>query len=302
MHTEKKKTFLGINKEVLQLTSGALSGIFTKTAVAPIERVKILFQIQGMRGVVKYTSIGGTIMTIIKEEGVLQLWKGNGANVVRIIPVYALKFSLNDTFRDLVRRPNQNINEMEIHQMMLSGSLAGLFQNTLTYPLEVIRTRLTLGEGLSSIKYNGIIHCFRHTVQHEGVKSLYKGIVPTWISGAPYVGLQMTFYDIYQRMLPKPENSPFLSIATKLLAGALAGLTAQSLTYPGDTLRRRMQTNGIGGEERKYKHTWDAVVKIYRQEGIGAFYKGISANSVRCIPEAALQFFFYDLFKAFFGC
>ena len=47
--------------------------------------------------------------------------------------------------------------------------------------MEVIRTRLTLSEGLSSIKYNGIVHCFKHTVKHEGWTSLYKGIVPTWV-------------------------------------------------------------------------------------------------------------------------
>lgn len=283
------------------LMAGAGSGAITKTSIAPLERIKILFQIQGMQPdvPVKYTGIVQTFRTVVTEEGVVALWKGNGANVVRILPTYALKFAFNDTFKDMLRtHPGEKLGALH---MMGAGTMAGLTQITLTYPLEVVRTRLTLSEGMSGgIRYKGILHCFQHTVKHESVTALYKGIGPTWLSGAPYVGLQMTAYDTLKGLIPKREDGTRNPLYT-LPAGGAAGLFAQTLTYPGDTIRRRMQTNGIGGRKKIYSSSMDAVMKTVRGEGIAGLYKGLTANAVRCIPGAAIQFFAYDNLKFLFG-
>jgi hypothetical protein len=63
-----------------------------------------------------------------------------------------------------------------------------------------------------------------------------------------------------------------------------------------------MQTNGMGGSERIYSTTWDACVKIVQREGWRAFYKGLNANLIRCIPGAAIQFEAYELAKKWLGC
>ena len=87
-------------KAVKLMASGAGAGAITKTSIAPLERIKILFQVQAMKGAEnKYTGIVQAIRTIVREEGVWALYYGNGANIVRVIPVYALKFTFNDTFR-----------------------------------------------------------------------------------------------------------------------------------------------------------------------------------------------------------
>ena len=72
------------------------------------------------------------------------------------------------------------------------------------------------------------------------------------------------------------------------------------MMYWGDTLRRRMQTNGIGGEKLTYTSTWNCVQVIYRTEGIKGFYRGLWANTLKAFPLAGLQFMFFDLFKGFF--
>jgi len=87
------------------------------------------------------------------------------------------------------------------------------------------------------------------------------------------------------------------SLAFKLCAGAVAGLLAQSITYPGDTIRRRMQLNGAGGKARQYRTSWDCTMQIYRQEGIPGFFRGVGTNVVRCIPGAAIQFAAYETLK-----
>ena len=306
--------FLPQNRRTRQAIAGAGAGALTKTSVAPLERVKILFQIQGMRGKsgnhAKYRSLTQAIRLIVQEEGIRALWKGNGANCVRVVPVYALKFTFNDTFKDMVRDAQNHSEDLTVSQRMMAGTMAGLCQTTITYPLELVRTRLSLGSAMSKMKYDGILDCFRKTIRHEGVGALYKGIGPTYLSGAPYVGLQMTFFDLYKALLTRSERDshrdPQLSSTTSkffgnlgimMVAGAFAGMTAQTITYPGDTIRRRMQSNGIGGTARVYDNSWHCMVKVVEKEGFIGLYQGLSINIIRGIPGAAIQFAAYDTLK-----
>jgi len=126
----------------------------------------------------------------------------------------------------------------------------------------------------------------------------YKGLVPTIISGAPYTGLQMTSYEIFKRNSPDGGHGVLWS----LLNGSLSGLVAQTVTYPGDTIRRRMQNNGAGGAERVYRNTWDCTVQTWRKEGVRGFFRGAWTNTVRAVPGAAIQFASYELIKTALGC
>lgn len=253
---------------------------------------------KGDKTVPKYRGLMPTIRTVVHEEGLLSLYKGNGANVLRVVPVYALKFMFTDAFRDIVREGDE---PLSFSRLIVSGTLAGLFQTCVTYPLETVRTRLTLGSGLG-VQYNGIIDVFRTTIRTEGVSGLYKGIGPTILTGSPYVGLQMTFYELFKRNMPENQsNTGMMNQAGKLLCGAVAGLLAQTLTYPGDTVRRRMQTNGMNGEAKIYQNSIDCTLKIVRNEGWKALFNGLTANVVRCLPGAAIQFWAYDSLKSLFG-
>jgi len=301
--TKKDKTTAAI----LQLVAGGVSGIITKTFVAPLERLKILFQIQGMVKEVKYKSISQGLSLIYKEDGFYGFYRGNGANILRVIPVYALKFAFNDWFRNMVRTPGQKDSEMSFNQLMTSGILAGLFQQFITFPLEFLRTRLSLSQGFSTTqKYRGLLHCAVDVYKTEGPFAYYKGIGATLISGAPYVGLQMAFYEVFKRNVPEKIyfNDKLIiesSIFHKLICGALAGLVAQTISYPGDTVRKRMISNGIGGKPKHYKHSLDCLIQIYRKEGFRSFFTGMRTNVARCIPEAAIQFAAYEYLKTIFG-
>lgn len=285
---------------IRQMCSGACAGLVTKTITAPLERIKILLQIQGMKNTeVKYKGLVDAGYTVFKEDGVMALWKGNGANCVRVVPVYALKFSFNDRFRNIVKKPGQSDKDLSTVQLMLCGTSAGLFQQMCTFPLELVRTRLSLQRDADPNKYRGIFDVFKRTINEEGVASLYKGLGPTIISGAPYVGLQMTFYELWKRVLPKNEDGS-IGTVSKLAAGAFGGLTAQIITYPGDTVRRRMIVNGMGNTERVYRNSIDCTIKIIKFEGATGLFKGLTANAVRCIPAAGIQFAAYDFFKEVF--
>ena len=78
----------------------------------------------------------------------------------------------------------------------------------------------------------------------------YKGLGPTLVSGAPYVGIQMSFFEVFKRLASDAIGGGEPSMLLKLVLGASAGVTAQTITYPGDVVRRRMQTDGINGKAR----------------------------------------------------
>lgn len=282
------------------LLAGSGAGMITKTSVAPLERVKILFQIQDMHlskgAAPKYTSIGQCVRVMYQEEGMLSLWKGNGANCTRVVPVYALKFTFNDTYKNMVRQPGQALSDLSFRQMILAGMAAGLCQAIITYPLEVVRTRLTITSMMGGT-YRGMTHCAAATIQQEGLGAMYKGITPTLLTATPYVGLQMSLFDLIKRNLPRRDDGS-TPIHYSLVAGACAGMVAQTAMYPGDVVRRQMQTNGIGGSERMYKNTTDCVMQILRRSGVRGLYLGLPANMVKCLPEAAIQFTAYDTLKS----
>ena len=155
------------------MLAGAGAGAATKTATAPLERIKIIFQVQGMNAAdlarPKYTSILQTIALVSAEEGPLALWRGNGANVMRVIPVYGLKFGFNDTFKTIVAGPGKK--RLSTPELLYVGTLAGLFQTVLTYPLETVRTRLSIGTG-QGVQYSGIIDCCKQMWRTEGAAGL----------------------------------------------------------------------------------------------------------------------------------
>jgi solute carrier family 25 (mitochondrial phosphate transporter), member 23/24/25/41 len=284
------------------LVCGAGAGAMTKTATAPLERIKIVLQLHtmtpGEAEHPKYRGIVQTGLRLAREEGVASLWRGNGANVARIIPIYAMRLGLNDTIKELVvGRQRVQSGQLTFAELVACGTVTGLIQQVITYPLETVRTRLSLGPSLG-MQYRGIVDCTRRMIAEEGFGSLYKGLAPTIITGSPFVGLQLSIYAVMKQW--GAAHDPFRtgsnpSPAYKMFAGASASLIAQTLMYGGDTVRRRMQTNGAGGQARLYSTSWDCAVKLWKSEGIYGFYRGNMANTVRAIPGGALQFYFYEL-------
>jgi hypothetical protein len=290
-----------MDKELKMMMAGALSGAVTKTSTAPLERAKILLQVQGSAGK-QYRGVGGTLRTIVAEEGFLGLFKGNGANVVRIVPNYALKFTFNDLFRDAVRREEQSVKDMTFAQLMLAGTIAGVFQMGITYPLETVRVRLTMSPALlGGFRYDGMLQCFRHTYQTQGMRGLYSGLSVALLSGAPYVGLQMTLYQWLQNRVNATIMSDAIPWYWKIWIGGVSGLIAQTVTYPGDTVRRCMQADGAGASHaRRYTSTLNCILTIWRSGGAAGFMRGAWVNALKAAPGACIQFATYDYFKFLF--
>ena len=192
-----------------------------------------------------------------------------------------IKFSTNDLYKKKL-----GVNKDTPFKQLSGSILAGLTQITCVYPLDIVRTRMSLDNNM--ISRTNYITCIRNIIKYEGCKSILQGFPISGLTYPFYVGLQ---FFVYEKLCD--EGGIF---EIKFLAGATAGLFAQSLMFPGDTIKRNLQVNGINSDP-KYSGTIDCIKKMYRTYGVRSFYAGYNANIIKSVLEAGLQFAIYDYVK-----
>jgi len=285
---KQSKTYAELVYTGKQLACGGIAGAVSRTAVAPIDRVKILLQTQKiLHKDVKYTGLIQTWRTILKEEGFSKLWKGNITNVARVIPYSATQFASYDFFKHWLTPHNTKQTTAE---RLSAGALAAITATSLTHPLDVIRLRLAVTPELK-----GFFDGFRQIISENGLRSLYKGYTPTIISLAPFIAINFATFDTLKTYVYPDRKQP-TSTAVILGLGAGAGIFAQTCCYPLDTIRRRMQLKG-----KNYASTLDAIKTIYAKEGFRGYYHGMLANATKILPNNALRFAMFELLKDHFG-
>ncbi|KAJ5498415.1 Mitochondrial carrier protein [Penicillium expansum] len=248
---------------VAAFMAGGVAGAVSRTIVSPLERLKILLQIQSVGRTEYRLSIWKALVKMGREEGWRGFMRGNGTNCIRIIPYSAVQFGSYNFYKQFVESPD---GEMTPMSRLVCGGVAGITSVTITYPLDIVRTRLSiqsasfadLGARDPSQKLPGMFTTMAMIYKNEGgTKALYRGIAPTVAGVAPYVGLNfMTYESVRKYLTPEGDKNP--SSYRKLLAGAISGAVAQTCTYPFDVLRRRFQINTMSGMGYQYTSIWDA--------------------------------------------
>ncbi|KAJ6794629.1 putative mitochondrial substrate carrier family protein P [Iris pallida] len=294
---------------VKELIAGGAAGAFSKTAVAPLERIKILMQTrtEGFKSL----GIFQSLVKLKQHEGILGFYKGNGASVLRIVPYAALHFMTYEQYRCWILN-NYSFLGTGPFIDLLAGSAAGGTAVLCTYPLDLARTKLAyqvssssrLGNGLRSYSaqpaYSGINDVFKSVYMEGGVRSLYRGVGPTLIGILPYAGLKFYIYEELKNRVPEDYQK---SVTLRLSCGALAGLFGQTLTYPLDVVRRQMQvqsqrpSNQLGS--LPIKGTIQGLNSVIQNQGWRQLFAGLSLNYVKVVPSVAIGFTAYDAMKSF---
>jgi len=284
--------------------AGGVAGAVSRTVVSPLERLKILFQIQTVGREEYKLSVGKGLMKMWKEEGWRGFMRGNGTNCIRIVPYSAVQFgSYNFYKRFFESSPGQDLNSF---RRLICGGAAGITSVFATYPLDIVRTRLSIQSasfaalgGAARDKLPGMWSTMVTMYKTEGgVFALYRGIIPTVAGVAPYVGLNFMTYEIVRKYLT-PEGDKNPNAVRKLAAGAISGAVAQTCTYPFDVLRRRFQINTMSGMGYQYKSIFDAVRVIIAQEGVKGMYKGIVPNLLKVAPSMASSWLSFEMTRDF---
>jgi len=292
----------------LDFLMGGVSAAVSKTAAAPIERVKLLIQnqdemIKAGRLAKPYGGIVECFSRVIKEEGVLPLWRGNMANVIRYFPTQALNFAFKDQFKRMFGYNKDRDGYWKwFAGNLASGGAAGACSLIFVYSLDYARTRLANDakaskKGAGERQFNGLFDVYKKTLKSDGIAGLYRGFVISCVGIIVYRGLYFGMYD---------------SLKPVLLTGSLEGsflgsfflgwgitIGAGLASYPIDTIRRRMMMTS--GEAVKYSGSMDCLASIVKKEGVKSLFKGAGANILRAIAGAGVLAGYDQLQLIFFG-
>jgi len=278
------------------LLSGVAAAV-SKTAAAPIERVKLLVQNQGemlKQGILTepYKGVIDCTQRTLKSEGIGAFWRGNMANVIRYFPTQALNFAFKDTVKALFKTSKDAPNYVKFGTNIASGGCAGSMSLAFVYSLDYCRTRLAndAKTKTGTRQYNGMVDVYVKTIKSDGIQGLYRGFVISCVGIFIYRGMYFGLYDSLKPILLGDNASVFLSF----ILGWAVTVTAGLMSYPIDTIRRRMMMTS--GQAVKYKNSMDCAVQVLKAEGFMSLMKGAGANILRGVAGAGVLAGF-DKFK-----
>lgn len=286
----------------LDFALGGFAAALSKTSFAPIERVKLLLQTQDIikfSKSLKYKGMVDCFIRIMKEEGVISLWRGNLSNIIRYFPTQALNFALNDKFQSFFcpYDPHQNPRRFLFGSLM-AGGVAGVTSLVFIYPLDFVRTRLAVDVAKAEGKreFSGILDCMWKIYQSDGIHGLYRGVLVSagtyFFYRAIYFGGYNTFKQLYIEDMEKNQ------LKFKALAALTVTNSAGFIIYPFDTVRRRLMMQS-GRTEMIYEGTIDCMRKIWNNEGGRAFYKGGFSNVIRNTGSSLVLVMYDEVHRIF---
>ena len=281
---ERRKSSIKRFSSTELLVSGAISGALAKSAIAPMDRVKIVFQTDPNRRF-NVGAASELAKRIYSTSGVRGFWRGHTATLMRVVPYSATNFFVFDRTRQFMEA---NIGHV-VHPAgvkFISGAVSGSAAVCVTYPLESLRARLAVD--LDGKYSRGYFQAVRTVVATDGFLSLYSGLRPTLAGIIPYAG---TSFAVYETL-----RSDETTMGKRFLIGAVAGIIAQATTYPLDVIRRRMQVSPL-----EYTSVVSTFRRICTNEGvIKGLYKGLSMNVIKGPIAVAISLNANDHVKRFF--
>ncbi|KAF9517376.1 hypothetical protein BS47DRAFT_1375690 [Hydnum rufescens UP504] len=279
--------------------AGGIAGATSRTVVSPLERLKIIQQVQPRTGGTPYKGVWRSLVRMWREEGLKGFLRGNGINCVRIVPYSAVQFSTYEILKKFFT--GNGARQLDTPTRLLAGALAGITSVSTTYPLDLVRARLSIASATLSAPLSPSPRVTTSAGHHRslltasmstsaaamsraatpeipgmwgmavkvmreegGVRALYRGVVPTAVGVAPYVGINFAAYEWLRGFFTPPGRDH--PAWRKLACGAVAGSISQTLTFPFDTIRLR---------------------GIFRVEGLAGFYRGIWPNLLKVAPSIA---------------
>jgi solute carrier family 25 phosphate transporter 23/24/25/41 len=251
------------------LLAGGVAGVVSRTATAPLEKIKLIAQIKGE------AKLLDTFKSILAKETWKGLYAGNATNCLRVLPFSALVCLAYFNMGKYLPLDAPSSSWSTPLWRMGAGASAGIFATLLTHPMDVIRAQLTIQPD----RYPSIAQAFRVIYTQEGVRGLYRGVWPTLTAIAPFIAIQQSTYDVLKHQATKNglKTSPLLF----LTCGSIAGLTAQTVIYPLDVVRRRLQVN-------------TGSMSMIRNLTVRQLFAGLLPTYLKVMPSAAISLLVRD--------
>ncbi|CAL9123618.1 unnamed protein product [Musa textilis] len=289
---------------VAHLISGGVAGAVSKTCTAPLARLTILFQVQGMHSDVatlRKASIWHEASRVVHEEGFRAFWRGNLVTIAHRLPYSSISFYAYERYKNFLQLvpgldKHRDSVSADVCVRLFGGGLAGITAASMTYPLDLVRTRLAAQT--NTMYYRGISHSLYAICRDEGIRGLYKGLGATLLGVGPNIAISYSVYETLRShwQVERPYDSPVL---VSLACGSLSGVASSTVTFPLDLVRRRKQLEGAAGRACVYKSgIFGTFRHIMRTEGFRGLYRGIMPEYYKVVPGVGIVFMTYETLKS----
>lgn len=240
-----------------------------------------------------YRGIWGTLRTIRRQEGIRALWKGN-------IPAELLYVCYGGIQFVAYRGTSQLLSTAPVKippsaESFISGAAAGAAGTTVTYPLDLLRTRFA-AQGTEKI-YSGLLGALRDIQKHEGWRGFFRGVTAANGQIIPYMGLFFSSYEAFHQLL----GGTTLPLSSgDAMAGVLASVFAKTAVFPLDLVRKRLQVQGptrtkyIHTNIPEYRGVARSLLQIHRKEGVRGMYRGLTVSLMKTAPASAITMWVYE--------
>lgn len=182
---------------------------------------------------------------MLKEGGLVGMWRGNGINVLKIAPESAIKFAAYEQVKRFIKGDSKHT--LTIYERFCAGALAGGISQTAIYPLEVLKTRLALRK---TGQYKSILDAAYKIYRGEGLRSFYRGYIPNILGIIPYAGIDLAVYEtLKKKYLNTHTNHDQPSFWLLLACGSASSTLGQMCSYPLALVRTRLQAQGMHADD-----------------------------------------------------
>jgi len=195
---------------VERLLAGGIAGAASCIAIYPLEVAKTRLAVASPG---TYEGVAHCMRSTVRAEGIGALYKGLGASLIGIMPFSAVDLALYNTFKAELRYHRRS--EPGTLTMLGCGALSSSLAQLATYPLALAKTRLQ-ASGMPGFiaHYDGLVGCLVDTVQKDGFKGLYRGIVPNLLKAVPSISISYVVFENTKAALmlrgwsrPPPEHN-----------------------------------------------------------------------------------------------
>eukprot|EP01132_Coremiostelium_polycephalum_P002611 gene2611-3236_t len=266
--------------------AAALGSTIAISILQPFDMIKVRLQGSGF-GASSSSSRGSVVSTfkdIVKHEGYRQFWRGVTPTILASGVAWGAYMHFYESYKNLLKSNQGGLEMLPLSQNFICGVAAGASQVFITNPIFLIKTRMQLQKPGSESYYTGFLDGIKKTIQNEGFAGLYKGVVPA---------LWLTLHGGVQILS--------LSATEIFIASTTSKFLASTILYPFQVMKTRLQDERNIPTKNKamtYIGTWDVVKKIYRNEGIYGFYRGVIPNTLKVLPNSSITLLAYEEIKS----
>lgn len=269
---------------------GAMSRSLAQTIMQPANTMKTILQ---------SSTTSPSIAQLLKPSNVGQLSRGAGANFVLSAPSGAINFAVLEFVRAKLGQYVQSQPYLSKRSHRFGAGLDFISSSIATVTCSIVATpQMMVMDNIMAGNYPNLKHAVTGLAQQNGIRSFYAGWVPGMAGKIPSYALTWTFFQQFKKTQNRLTGRQAKDFENTIM-GCLASGASATIMIPMDTIKTRLVTQGtrtVGGQ-KAYKGIIDCAKTVLKDEGVGAFYRGLPPRLVSVVPLIGIQFTIYEFLK-----